>query len=237
MTTTQTHSNCPVVLFMLWGNWGFGYQYQYLTRLRNNIKRFSTKGLEFVCLTDRPEYWANYIDITFIGIPDEVLQWPLNLPKFYMHKTLPQLVGRWVFFFDLDTTIVGNVDEVFEYDGYFAAIQPFNPKNKNKWLAGGILSFVNGSTEWMYNQVAKDPKGWAKESQGGKERLILIQFEQQSNVKFDRWQDILPQNYIISYKKTIQKGQRYPRDTRVICFHGNPRPHQLNNAQKMKFWK
>ena len=52
-----------------------------------------------------------------------------------------------------------------------------------------------------------------------------------------RWQNILPQNYITSLK--VHCRQQTPQETSIICYHGRPRPHEINWSEKFipEWWK
>jgi hypothetical protein len=43
----------------------------------------------------------------------------------------------------------------------------------------------------------------------------------------DRWQDLFP-NQIVSYKVDCRANGYAPEDARIVAFHGNPRPHEID---------
>ena len=49
----------------------------------------------------------------------------------------------------------------------------------------------------------------------------------------DFLQDIVPGIY--SYKRNCH--HRLPADARVVCFHGNPRPHELDKKWVKRSWR
>jgi hypothetical protein len=133
----------------------------------------------------------------------------------------PEIKGRRILFFDLDTVIIGNINKFLKYDGYLCAIKPFNQINHDRSTPGGILSFVSGETSWIWDKVRENHLYYAKHMQG-KERFVLNSLEPKQ--KWDRWQDILP-GLLISYKKHVLR-QTNTAGASVIAFHGNPRPHE-----------
>jgi hypothetical protein len=183
---------------MLWGNWGGDNPVQYVEKLRNMVARHTTVDYDFYCMSDRQ---IDLEDVYTIRIPEYVTGWKFNLPKFYMHAKHSELEGRRVLFFDLDTVIVGNIDLFLLYEGYICTVKPFKKQNENVSTPGGVLSFINGATEWIWNHVAEQPQYW-ETTTGGKERLILNKLEPKE--KWDRWQDILP-GQLVSYKKHVLK--------------------------------
>lgn len=223
-----------VVLCMLWGNWGGQFGLEYVLRLRNMVARHTNIPHDFYCLTDRimPE---NEHGIHWLTIPEYVLRWPRNLPKFFMHKVREEWKGRQIMFFDLDTVIVNNIDDFMSYRGQFATLNPFNPKNNHKSTPGGVMSFQHGYSEFMWQALEKNPNYWMRMSQGGKERIVMNELE--GRYKWDRWQDLFP-GQLVSYKKHVRRHPTFPQDARIIAFHGTPRPHEaLDNKIVKHFWK
>jgi hypothetical protein len=52
------------------------------------------------------------------------------------------------------------------------------------------------------------------------------------------WADVCPKQ-IVSYKYHCRpKGDKLPSNARVVCFHGNPRPHEMpGNHWTMEHWR
>lgn len=225
----------PVIACMLWGSWGNNWAGEYVVRLYNMIRKNITVPFDFVCFNDKFNATG---EIQYIKMPDFVTEeLSLNLPKFYIHSYLDEFIGRRIFLFDLDTIIVNNIDDLLSYDGYFCGIEPFAPKNKNKYLAGGMMSFISGTTTWFWDMVIDDPEYWAENSNGGKERMILPELENQSDEVFDRWQRLYP-GKLVSYKRHCKKNDRIPKGASIIAFHGLPRPHQVRNLTIVrKYWR
>lgn len=227
----------PAVVCTLWGKWGGADSKQYVYKLRNMVERHTTIDHDFYCITDKKIEGINTIEL-----PKHVANFHLNIPKFYMHAKHPELEGRRVLFFDLDTVLVGNIDDFLRYEGYLCAIKPFRQVNWNISTPGGVLSFVNGKTEWIWKEVEEKPQYWA-ERYAGKERFILNNLEKKYSVfssrifYWDRWQDILP-GQLISYKRHVQRNDAM-HNARVIAFHGNPRPHEaaLKDSLIKRNWK
>jgi hypothetical protein len=217
-------NNKPIILCMLWGNWGGANPIQYVKNLRNMVARHTTIDYDFYCITDRQ---IDLDGVNVIELPTHITKWKFNLPKFYMHADHQAIKGRRILFFDLDTVIVGNIDEFLLYGRYLCTIKPFNPTNWHVSTPGGVLSFVGGETAWIWNKVKEQPEFWVKTT-GGKERLILNRLEPKG--KWDRWQDILP-GQLVSYKRHVVKGKDIG-NARVVAFHGNPRPHVAARQDK-----
>lgn len=230
-----------IIACMLWGDWAENHGMNYIRNMYSMIARHCTISFEFVLYTDRiGVYEYSDMDIKVIPFPEHVLRWPRNLPKFFMHKTHPVLKGKRVLFFDLDTIIVDNIDDFFHYDGFFCGIDPFHPARSaiKNHIGGGVLSFVNGTTEFLWEDINRKTYYWLRNSQGGKERLILRRIEQSRGETWDRWQTTLP-GQLVSFKRHCNKGRKpIPGDARIVAMHGKPKQHQImDNPMIQNHWK
>jgi hypothetical protein len=223
-----------IVLCMLWGKWGEPFGLEYVFRLKNMVERNTSVPFEFACITDRVMK-ENEHGITWINLPEDVKRWQRNLPKFYMHKPREEWKGKQIMFFDLDTVLVNNIDEFMNYRGRFATLNPFNPKNNDVSTPGGVMSFQQEYSKYLWEAISESPNLWAAQSQSGKERIVMSMLE--PKVKWDRWQYLFP-GKLVSFKKHVQKSPTYPSGASIIAFHGHPRPHQiLNNKIVKKYWR
>ena len=200
----------------------------------NMVKRNTTFDFRFVLLSDKPykiENVENYL------IPDYMFDGQFNTVKFYMHSNPEYLKDCRVFFFDLDMLIINNIDDILSYDGVFCGIKPFNKRiDPSKTIGGGLLSFLSGTTTFLYEDVVSDLKGWSNISQGGKERLILAQLLKDKGWA-DRWQDLYP-NKIKSFKRHHIKQGFISKEASIIALHGKPKQHEiLNDPLIKKYWR
>jgi len=220
------------VVTMLWNGWGAGRGVEYVYKLFNMVNRHLSLPFQFVLFTDQEHALEigdseKLFDVKII--PQEILSWPLNLPKFYMYCPDNGLEGR-ILFMDLDTVIVGSLDEMASYGGVFCGIKPFRKGRTH--IGGGFLSFEVGYGEYLWKNINKDPKGWAGRTQGGKERLVYKQLVQGK----DRWQDLYP-GQLVGYKRHCRGKGIFPEGARFIAFHGKPRPHEVKERWVKKNWK
>ena len=127
----------------------------------------------------------------------------LELFKEFKGKTL---------YFDLDTVITGNIDFLTE-PHEFAALTDFYHQRQ---IGSGVMSW-DGDYSHIYDKWAELKK---PNLMGGDQQWIFM-------VKPDakRLQIEFP-NKIVSYKVHCTNG--VPNDATVVCFHGLPRPHEVN---------
>jgi len=208
-----------------WGNWCAPNGPTYVERLKNMFAKHCTIPHDFVCFTDRQ---IEIPGVEFRQIPQSVLRWHLNLPKFWIYSPDCGLSGR-VVLSDLDSIIVGNMDEMMSYNGPWCGIKPVMP-NKHH-IGGGLLSYKFEKYTWLWDEVSTKP-GFFKNTCQGKERLVY----EKLITSPDRWQTLYP-GQLVTYKKAVRPVGHPPKDSRFIAFHGTPRPHEVKHEKWIKeFW-
>ena len=198
---------------------------RYIINFYNAVKRNTTIDFNFICLTTLDPFCD---DFEFKKL--EVPSWKGCLPKFAMFNPELGLEGR-VFACDLDVFVVGNMDELFSYDGYFATRSAF----KGPKLSGGdMVGFEGGDLEWIW-KMFNDHTERVEKRTGGRERFLYRDF---LHDKMDFFQDIYP-DQIISYKAHIMKKKlkQIPTNARLISCHGFPRPHQITDEWAELNWR
>lgn len=226
----------PIILCMFWGEWGKPYGLEYVFRLKRMVDRNINIDYDFVCMTDRIMGKEDH-GIHWKLIPERVLRWRRNLPKFYMYRDFPEFRNRRILFFDLDTVIVGSILDFIKYKGRMCTVKPFNRRMVSKSTPGGVLAFEGGEMKWLWEAVEKDPLYWSRMSEGGKERLVLQELKKRDEKEWDYFQDLFP-GQLVSYKRDLKNMELIPTNARVVVFHGTPRPHQIMNRRIVKnYWK
>jgi uncharacterized Rossmann fold enzyme len=193
-----------------WRNY-LGRGAEYVNTLHTMVKTYLSLPHRFVCFTDDP-----------IGLNEgiEVEALPVNLEgwmnKLYLFKRGVFTEGR-VLFLDLDTTLCGRIDKIAQYDGEFAMLRDFyRPDGYGSGLMAWQAGF--GSEIWERYETAGFPI-----VQGGDQAFIDQVFEK-TDYKPDVLQDLFP-GQIVSYK--VHCTMEVPVDANIVCFHGNPRPHEV----------
>ena len=174
-------------------------------RLYRDLVKHTTVPFSFIVLNGEPEYL------------------PRNLRKMEMFK--PGLFRNQVFCFDLDTRIVGNIDEILSYRGDFATLQDWYEDAPA--AGGGIVSFRPhvALSRVLWTPLQMDLAKCLKVSKGGSERYW---YRAQLGTDIDYFQDMYP-GYFVDAKPREKKEiiEEVPEDARVVCFHGSPRPWEV----------
>lgn len=210
--------------------WGTKYSHEYVDKLFRGIQRNTSKEFSFVCYTDNCRY--------------------IKEPNIYV-KPLPYTTGDWytkiglynknlhdendqIFYFDLDTVITGNLDDIFSYKGDFILLRDFYRK---EGFGSGLMSWRPTSVDHLWKNY---PRGY--KARNGDQGWCEEQYP-----TADIWQKEFPEK-VISYKVHIKnKGKlknpnytNYPGslDTAsIVCFHGKPDPHEIKEKWMQEHWK
>ncbi len=221
------------VLCMKWGDL---YSADYVNVLYNAVKKNITGDYRFVCLTDKNDGINPNIEI--YPIPDIGLEqehwnhgaWPkisVFLEKLY------NLSGH-LLFIDLDTFIMGSIDDFFNFaPNSISVIDVGDNWGKattvhERLVGTGIFCFEIGKYSHFVSNLQNNLQTLINQYE-------LEQVYVQSickNIEF--W----PKSWVISYKRSLRQPvgkdlifspHKPGTQTKVIAFHGKPRPIDLIN--------
>lgn len=182
------------------------YGPEYVNRLAAMIARHTTRPYRFLCLTDDP----TGLDVPWAPIWTDLPGWWAKLVLFRPH---PALAGERVLFFDLDTVIVGSIDLLFDYAGPFAILRDFY---RPRGYGSALMSIAPEAAPHVWTRFTPEAAAGLHGDQDWIEAQI---------VNGDRWQDLVP-GLIGSYK--ADGLQASPKGFAVCCFHGTPKPHEVD---------
>jgi len=159
----------------------------------------------------------------------------MNLPGWWGKVALfsKDIIPGRILFVDLDTIIIGNIDEFAKYTGDLAVIRPFY---RDTGLASGLINIGPGSHSHVWEKFCVNPLAAVRycranaipEWNFGDQRWLELNVS-----SYDYWQDLLP-NQLVSYKIHCENGP--PPDARIICFHGKPDPHDVTDTWVHDNW-
>lgn len=209
------------IVCLKWGDKKYGPEY--VNKLYKAFKRHTTISFTFHCFTEKPQGIINGIEVH--SLPNNKLEGWWN--KLWLFSKEMPLTGR-LFFVDLDTLIVGNVDNLISHDKGFVVLRDFYHARRTPTAAhmgSGLLSFEAHKHHRIWDSFVKNPsqnqRGYGHGDQG------WIQHVQKER-KY--WQDLY-QNQVVSYKLHCKGGP--PKDARIICYHGRPSiPESISKTTK-----
>ncbi len=179
------------------------YGPEYVNRLAAMVERHSTVQHYFLCLTDDP----TGIECAHAPIGTDLPGWWSKLILFNPESALQE---HRVFYLDLDTIIVGNIDLLLAYDGPFAILSDFYHPEE---YGSAVMSIAPGVGHKVWTDFPGTGAYWGDQA-----------WIKPCIPDADRWQDCYP-GYMVSYKVHCQEG--IPEDARNVNFHGTPKPADL----------
>jgi hypothetical protein len=191
------------------------YSDEWVDKLYRGFARNLTVPFEFVLFTDKPRKFN-----------ERIKQQPLvSKNPDYGCFTEPYKLNEPMILVGLDTVIVGNIDHFADYcmsaDKIALLRDPKSYRLKDQ-----------GYPDQSINGVAFVPRGWRRiydEWTGGNDMLHLRKYPWEPID--DKW----PREQIVSYKLSVRpNGDALYPDTRVVFFHGKPKPSELTHLDWVK---
>ena len=223
----MTHHGERVVLCMKWGTL---YSPDYVNVLYSATKKYVSGSFRFVCLTD--DAYGLKPGIEALPIPDIGLR-----PEHYQSGAWPKLSvfltdlyglkGR-ALFIDLDTVIAASINEMFDLQGEFIAIdsRPWKYSSGPPRTGTGIFAFNLGSMGWLVEELMNNLDANVEDF------IIEQDFIHSSLRDISYW----PEGWVISFKYHLRRplfADRFqqpkppPQSAKIVAFHGRPRPSDL----------
>ena len=220
------NDNRPIVFALVLKTGGECYDYKYVNNIVEGIKSNVTVPHRIVCLTDDKRGLSSDID--------DLVRFKHNWPKWWGKIELfrPDLFDHedQVFFIDLDTFIVGSLDEIAGYRGEFCALRDFYNLDV---MASGFMSWNGSRVNLIYEKFCKSPDHFMKMHEVAGDQAFIRAWKPPLH---DHFQDRFP-NQVVSYKVHCRLPEPHiPNNARVVCFHGTPKPHEIKNDLQA-FWK
>lgn len=208
------------VVFFHFGDYA-GRGFEYLATLRRMIMANLPEGYpgEFVCLTNDARFVPDGIRPIVQDFPNRVHE------KMRMYSSQTIEPGRWCIYFDLDLMPVGPLDELFNWRGEPGEIGTL----RDFWIPDCacpmLAAWRSGEQDYIWDSWVEAGKptdtlywdqGWtdAQIQAHGTVRWLCDEFAGRFR----------------SYKAHCQ--QSVPDDAWAVCFHGDPRPHEVGGWVK-----
>jgi len=208
----------------------------YVERLAAGVHRTLSPPHRFVCLSDVP----HKIAIDPRSHVDQVIPLQYDWPGWWAKIEVFGLPGP-VLYFDLDTVLIDSINElagwVARSKDCLLMLRDFYT-NKH---SSGILGW-NGDLRWVLDSFVEQHASGATWHQRLNVTWLLTK-----GGRFRGDQEwlrcflpdhpelsiVLAQNVvsgIYSYKVHVRGNGLIPKDAKVICFHGRPRPHEIDHG-------
>lgn len=192
---------------------GGGFTDEYVYRLREGVAKHCHVPHRFVVLTD--EKFEDFETVRFAQ------NWPGWWGKLELFRK--DVFAGQVAYFDLDTMIVGDITDIVSEPQNFAMLRDLYGKHR---VASGVMVW-NASDDWSAIYETFSAERIAEYSQAGAKWGDQGWISDCLPDEPARLQDQFP-GRIVSYKVEMKAQGKMPKGASVVCFHGKPRPHQIN---------
>jgi len=139
--------------------------------------------------------------------------------KIEMFDPVYQIKEDHIVYFDLDTVILDNIDDLMNHQHPIIGLKPFNKYKRkiNGYMASGMLGWKNdGTLKYLADEF--EYKKDTLEYQGDQDYITEKLGEHKIHPVY--WQELV--DGIGSFKRNVHFKKQHP--FRVVCFHGEPRP-------------
>jgi hypothetical protein len=187
------------------------YGLDYVYKLKSMVSRHLTIDHEFTCYSDTE-------------IPDIKCQ-PAVHHGWWGKVSVFKEQGP-LLYFDLDTIIVGSIDEfaemVINSNREIFLLKPFVARSKPRtvWLSG----VMGWSGDWSFVNSAFDANRHPKRFRGGGDQDYISYILSSGGRVPVPIQDAF--KGVLSYKRD-EVGNELPEGAKIVCFHGKPKPNGL----------
>lgn len=218
------HTKNKVTIATVLKTGGPVYDYRYVNALAKAVKHNVTVDYEFVVLTDDATGFSSDVD--------HVIKFAHDFPTWWGKIELfnPNTFNTdQIFYMDLDTVIVGNIDEMVSYDGDFAGLRDFYALHS---LGSGVMAWNKHKVSQIYDKFLPRSREIITGYQGGDQVWI-----DETKPSIEYLQDVYHRQ-IVSFKRHCMVNNiiSIPDNAKIICFHGNPRPHTIQHELLKKYW-
>jgi len=203
---------------------GGDYTPQYVHKLRNGVARHTTVPHRFVCLSDVP--------VECERIP-MLHNWPGWWCKIEMFR--PGVITGPTLYLDLDTVIVGPLDDVWRLNSFpFAMLDVLQ---KGLHIGNSGVMWFRGPFHHVYERFAQQPEHWIRyHEENALHRYMGDQaFISDCFTEIPKLHQVLPAMFK-SYKYDQCRARPKPGAS-VIAFGGHPRPHQVYRGWVPEHWR
>ena len=175
---------------------------------------------EKVCLTD----------LVIPGI--KTIKLTTDFPGWWSKIELfdPEKIDDDIFYLDLDVVVLGDISDLLKHP-YLTMLNDFFYPNKT--FNSAIMRIPHKEKYKVWETFNRFPDRFMRRYKEGGDQEFISKIYPDAQT----WQTRFP-GQIVSYKKhVVQKNKKnehaigngkVPENTRIVCFHGKPRPWQCN---------
>ena len=223
-----------------------GYDWVYVERLYNMLQRNISLPIRFHVYTEATRSVPSHM------IHHVLEDWGVNGPRrswwYKMQLFNPEHHAGHLLYFDLDTVITNNIDWLWQSDPrFFWAVQDFKRlwQPTNIGINSSIMWWDTRRWHWIWHEFKRQHLGDIFRKYHGDQDYLttmidpdLLRYWDNNRIQSYRWQ-ALDGGYDFTTRRHITPGTGVHIDpcTSVLIFHGNPKPHNADNAVIAQHWR
>lgn len=185
------------------------YGPEYVARLKAGVDRH-LPGAGFLCLADVP------LECDTVELKHG---WPGWWSKLELFR--PDIEGD-LLYFDLDTIITGDLADIARVRSLALLADFYRAPRMAGALGSGMMFIPQAAKAEIWKSWMARPPHWMRVYHQGGDQSFL---ERHWRTRARTWQQLVP-GQVVSYKVHCRDG--VPADARVVCFHGKPKPSDVN---------
>lgn len=224
--------------------YGDKYPSEYVNRLYNMVRRHTTGPVGFYCVTENPVGLNS--DIKVIPLPEHKGLQGWWYKPYVFSQDFP--VKGKLLFLDLDIVIIKNIDCFFEHTpSKFCIIRDFTRSMNPNWnrYNSSVFRLDSGTMDYVWSSLIRDTSV-TKRLHGDQDWIF-----EKVKENFQFWPDEWCQSYkweirsraeIVGVGRqrnfaTILQEPKIKSETRILVFHGDPKPEQVKDPIVVDNWR
>lgn len=212
--------------------WGTKYDSGYVNKLYSMCARNTTLPFRFICYTDDPAGICAGVEIKPLpqmDLPGGPERGWLKLSMFKADLDIPE---ARTLFLDLDTVIVGNIDDYFTIDGDLVLVAHRRPSKKQGVGMTSVFRFQPHAHPEIYNYFIANTA--LVKASYRHEQAYVCDFSAKRGFLslFPRaWNPSFKHNCMRFFLLGLLFPPKLPEGAKMVIFHGNPTPAMAMRGQ------
>jgi len=205
------------------------FSIQHVEVLYNSLCKYSTIPFTLYVISDYQKPFPKGVFRISLKHPD----WNPKLNKLELFRQDVLNLASHFFYFDLDTVLIGNIDELLSSDNPLVMLDDFYYNNT---FGSGLMAWTRDLGPHIYKMAEATPtEELHKNFPVGKGRGDQLFIKRHSPIRPQTFQNLWP-GQVVSYKKHCRGEGKPPEGARVVCFHGKPSPQEVGDRWVRENW-
>ncbi len=240
-TRTDQVTDCACVIH------SSGYDWIYVERLHNMLNRWMPGGARLHVFTEHdrsvPPHMVKHVLEDWPGIAGPKKSWWYKIQMFNPAHHLDNFL-----YFDLDCVIVADLTWMTQlHTDYFWTLKDFRYLQRPSWnsMNSSVMWWNVSKFSWVWDEFNRQGHDTVIRRWPGDQDFINATIDHNKKRYFDvkrfqswRWQAWDGgMNFQLRKQNTPGAGTHIDPDACALIFHGQPKPHQIQDPIIENFWK